>query len=222
MRRRIAVTMRVDDHAAYGERRDALDQRWIGLLQSLGLTPVPAPNALADLGDWTRSLGIAGLLLTGGNDVGLPGLHEASAPERDGSEGRLLELAREQHWPVLGVCRGLQMINVHCGGGLSAVDGHVAIRHEVLDSPAVVPRFFARGIAGAASRQVNSFHGCGIAAADLATDLVPIYRDAQGWIEAVEHRLLPWAGLMWHPEREPALDAADRHLLNQLFANDHG
>lgn len=218
MTRHIAVTMRVDVHAAYGERRDALDQRWMILLQSLGLLPVPVPNGLARLDDWVQALGISGLLLTGGNDVGLPGGRTASAPERDGTEGRVLVLARQRRWPVLGVCRGLQMMNVHCGGGLSAVDGHVAVRHDVLGVPDALPRFFAH----ASTRAVNSYHGCSIAAPDLAAELAPVYQDAQGWIEAVEHRQLPWAGIMWHPEREPALDAPDRHLLNQLFANDHG
>lgn len=218
MTRHIAVTMRVDVHAGYTERRDALDQRWMALLQSLGLVPVPVPNGQLRLDEWTHSLGIAGLLLTGGNDVGLPGVRVASAPERDSTEGELLVLARQRRWPVLGVCRGLQMMNVHCGGGLSTVAGHVAVRHEVLGVATTVSRFFLP----VAAREVNSFHGHGIAAADLASELAPVYQDAPGLIEAAEHRHLPWAGIMWHPEREPVLDAADRHLLNDLFANNHG
>lgn len=218
MTRRVAVTMRVDVYAGYGERRDAFDQRWTALLQSLGMVPVPVPNGLAQLEDWTQSLGVAAVLLTGGNDVGQPSVRAVSAPERDTTERELLLLARQRRWPVLGVCRGLQMMNVHCGGGLSAVTGHVAIRHELRSASAAVPRFFTAD----ASRDVNSFHAQGIAAVDLAAELAAVYQDANGGIEAVEHRQLPWAGIMWHPEREPVLDAADRHLLNQLFANDYG
>lgn len=197
---RIAISQRVDVIERHAERRDALDQRWAHRIESLGLTPVPVPNALQSPQAWAVALGIEALLLTGGNDlVGQPEASNGSS-ERDRTEFELLHLAALKRWPVLGVCRGLQALNVHLGGSLVRVDGHVGERHVLrrTDQP-------ARRLAGLTDGMVvNSFHSFGIAGQGLAPQLVPVLTDEQGHVEAAEHAELPWVGLMWHPEREPA------------------
>jgi len=54
-----------------------------------------------------------------GNDLGTIDGGSNVAPERDAFERTLLEFAIEHELPVLGVCRGAQLINVHFGGSLS-------------------------------------------------------------------------------------------------------
>lgn len=206
---RVAITQRVDDVAAYRERRDALDQRWAARLQALGMLPVPVPNALPDPAAWALALGIQALLLSGGNDIG------GRAPERDRTETELLRRAEQEGWPVLGVCRGLQVMNCHAGGRLAPVAGHVGLRHRLFPTGAL-PRLLV-GV-GDEGVEVNSFHNFGIPAALLAPDLVPVLCDDQGFVEAAEHRRLRWAGIMWHPEREPAPAALDDAWLRQLFS----
>jgi gamma-glutamyl-gamma-aminobutyrate hydrolase PuuD len=204
---RIAISQRIDDFPSREERRDALDQRWAARLETIGLVPVPLPNTLRDPVAWARGLGIGGLVLTGGNDIG------GTAPERDRGEGLLLNLAASERWPVLGICRGLQMINVHLGGNLAPVPGQVGVRHR-LHRIAGAPRLLSELGAGI---EVNSFHAFGIATEGLAGPLLPVLCDPQGFVEAAEHRTLPWAGLMWHPEREPAFSAGEQALLSRLF-----
>jgi gamma-glutamyl-gamma-aminobutyrate hydrolase PuuD len=211
---RIAISQRSDEVSSYRERRDALDQRWAQRLESLGLISVPVPNGLQDPQAWARALGIQGLLMTGGND--LCGLQEArhEAPERDRSEGLLLDLAYAEQWPVLGVCRGMQMLNMYLGGKVIPVARHVAVRHGLL-------RTIGQGVRLLATMphdvEVNSFHSFGIAADGLAQTLLPVLYDAQGFIEAAEHQHLPWAAIMWHPEREPVLGNMDRILFSTIF-----
>lgn len=190
----VAVTQRVSIDQAHGERRDALDQRWGPFLAACGLLPVPVPNdaelavALAD------RVGVGGLLLTGGNDIG-------AAPERDETERRLVAWAEERGLPVLGVCRGMQMLLTLAGAKLEPVAGHVGVRHPIgLDGERV---------------EVNSYHG--LAARAVAGDLEAWGVADDGVVEAVRHRHRPSVGIMWHPEREASFRTLDIGLVATLF-----
>ena len=124
--KRIGLTQRVEVAAETGERRDALDQAWAPLVTGMGFVPVPLPNRTSNISAAIDNLQLGGIIMTGGNDLGhLPHAHN-TAPERDELEHHLLDLCAERGIPVLGVCRGLQMIACHYGGELSPLHGHVA------------------------------------------------------------------------------------------------
>lgn len=208
--RRIGVTQRVKVVAAYGERRDCLDQAWTRLFSSLELDLVPVPNTLDDVARWAHRQGLDGIVLSGGND--LVHLREAShaAPERDACESALLQWAASLQLPTLGVCRGMQMMNCHLGGRLTPVKDHVARLHPV--RPVTDAALFKD------YDMVNSYHDWGIEPAGLAPALQALVLAEDGTIEAFRHDSLPWFGIMWHPERDngPASDQ-DRAILAALF-----
>lgn len=183
----VLLTQRVDVVPRYGERRDALDQAWVTLLAGLGCDVALAPNNAAAAEAGARRLGPVLVILTGGNGV----LRDqvGYAPERNETEEALLEWSRAERVPVLGVCRGFQFMNMHLGGRLSALAGHVASDH-------------ATSVAKGPFAVVNSFHEYGIAPGDLAAALTPLATAPDGSIEAARHRQLPWIGIMWHPERQ--------------------
>lgn len=186
---RIAISQRVDFYPDRNERRDALDQAWGDTLEQwFGADTVM--HAIANRPSSTKatlaSLSPDLLILSGGNDIG-------QAPERDATEHALLEYATTAKVPVLGVCRGLQMLQHFLGGALTKVDGHVACAH-MLHSVKVDAE-------SPAELLVNSYHTSGIAADNLAARLQALYRHADGSIEAAQHTSLPWLGIMWHPER---------------------
>lgn len=181
----IALTQRVDivlrDNGP-GERRDALDQAWMRFLAAAGLRAVPIPNHVGTALALFNALPIAGLVLTGGNDLAAYG---GDAPERDATESALLGAARARRLPVIGVCRGMQMLQHACGARLEPVQGHVIDQQ---------PLSTATG-----QRIVNSYHHIG--SRENTAGLAPWAWSEDGIIKAVRHETEQLIGIMWHPER---------------------
>src|SRR5579863_2290649 len=114
----VAVTQRVVVDPPHGTRRDCLDQVWTKFLCRCGLLPVPIPNSVDAALIICEHVG--GIVLTGGNDLTAYG---GDAPDRDETESALLDLAELRNLPVLGVCRGMQVIQHRFGTRLRKVDG---------------------------------------------------------------------------------------------------
>jgi putative glutamine amidotransferase len=186
----------VDPHRK--TRCDALDQRWSGFLRSCGLIPLCVPNHVVTAAALVDTVRAAGVLLTGGNDLLAYG---GDAPERDATEDMLLDVALERKIPVLGVCRGMQVVLHRFGHPLRRVAGHVMARQDLT-------------IDGR-RREVNSFHKW--AASEVAPPLASWVTASDGVIKAVRHVDLPLLGIMWHPERIRPFAAEDRHLFLEHF-----
>jgi putative glutamine amidotransferase len=212
MKKRIAVTQRIDIAPAIMERRDCLDQRWTRLLESMDLLLIPVPNTLKDVEAWVVDLGVSGIILSGGNDLASLPNPRNPAPERDETERRLLRMA-SQDIPLLAVCRGFQLLNVAEGGSLCLGEGHSGTGHPILHSGH--PSRFFREVQ---SRQVDSYHNYCIRPQDLASDLIPMYLDPAGLVEGAEHRTLQIAGIMWHPERDETVSPEDISLIRRIFS----
>lgn len=205
--KRIGVSQRVVIDAAHGERRDALDQRWMGLLESAGLLPVLLPNVLKDIEGYCRTLAVEGLLLTGGNDLARLGT-VAAALERDAVETAALDYAMSRRLPVLGVCRGMQFVVNRLGGTLREVAGHAGTVHGLIDEG---------GQLGELPAIVSSCHRWGCARENLPSSLRPAAMSKDGVVEAVVHASLPVIGVMWHPERESGAREYGSRLLERVF-----
>jgi putative glutamine amidotransferase len=177
---------------------------------------LPPDDAVAERPDEVLDL-IDGLMLAGGSDVD-PGTYGArphpetlpSRPDRDRFELALTHRAIERDMPVLGICRGMQMLNIACGGTL---DQHLPDRighedhrhtpgafsdHEVRLEPGTLA---ARAV-GAEHTAVKSHHHQGVD--ELGEGLV-----VSGWstsddvVEAIELPEKPYAlGVLWHPEAD--------------------
>jgi len=203
MKPRIVISQRVEvrlSGLAEPERRDELDQRWSQLLEAAGLLPFPVPNFLTaeTLGDWLEALQPTGMLLSGGNSLVSC---EGDAPERDASEDLLLAWARRQQLPLLGVCRGMQVVQAAFGVRLQRVPGHVQAS-QVIEI-------------NGKQQSVNAYHHWG--ALDSVPELTVWARAADGVVKAVRHAHEPLQGIMWHPERLRPFRAADLALLRQIF-----
>ena len=151
------------------------------------------------------AMACGGLLLPGGGDLEPWRYGQANTasrglePERDAAELLLLERFTAAGKPVLGICRGLQTINVFFGGTLiQDVPGHGALAgrdrlHTVRTAPGALRRLFPGDtLVNSAHHQAAGRLGSGLRAAQWAPD---------GVVEAVIHRTLPVMGVQWHPER---------------------
>ena len=206
----LGITQRVEVDPTYGERRDCLDQRWWGVAYSLGFVPVPLPNVSCDRIEWLLGkLNISAILFSGGNSLTLlDTLALDVAPERDQFELGLIEWAVNFNMPILGICRGMQVIN-HClGGNLKVVHDHTSVRHVVT---------FGEELSGEANRKVNSYHKWGISNGELGEGLQPLARANDGTIELFQHTSKRVAGMMWHPERETQLHPQDLRLMGKFL-----
>lgn len=198
MRPMVVYTQRVDVVEAYGERRDSADQRIGAFLYACGYLPLPLPNAPEIIELLLKRLPIIGIILTGGNNLGK---YQGDAPERDQTERLLLEFGLQHKIPVLGFCRGMQIILDYFGNLLVPVKQHVAVQHEI--------------IGRVEQRKVNSYHS--MAAKEVKEPLFVIARSNDGVIEAVRHESKQILGIMWHPERNHKFEQTDIRMVRDLF-----
>lgn len=154
---------------------------------------------------------VDGLLLGGGDDIGAEmyggelTLDVRVDPERDELERQALDVAEVRRLPVLGVCRGAQMINIHRGGTL-----HQEIRKVYAEAPymrtilpkktvEVAPESRLEAMLGRRTLKVNSLHHQSIDRPGEGLSVVA--RDDHGIVQGIERAEDPLlVGVQWHPE----------------------
>ncbi|HKL57763.1 MAG TPA: gamma-glutamyl-gamma-aminobutyrate hydrolase family protein [Sphaerochaeta sp.] len=195
-------------------RRDFTNEAYTASLVRSGATPILLPSLLSEV-EGLLAL-CDGILLPGGFDIdpGLYGQQRSPLCGKIESDSDLFQLALlkgayAQGIPVLGICKGLQLINVHFGGtlyqdlSLSGERGTIhAQRHK--DKPFVHAVTLKKDsklhtIFGSAALEVNSFHHQGIDRLGSGLKATALCDD--GFIEAIEMEGGPWCvGVQWHPE----------------------
>ena len=192
----------------YQELRECIDVSWYKLLISMGYLPVSF-SAYFYVEDFMENVAIDGILLTGGNDLGYYSNNRVDRI-RDRAEESLIKYGIRHSIPILGVCRGMQMLAHYFGSSLSKVSNHVALRHEITANSQ--SRF-----AGKLSKikDTNSYHEYGVT--QLGKDLLMSAASSDNGIEAIEHQQLPIFGHMWHCERENPFVDAQIELVKEFF-----
>jgi putative glutamine amidotransferase len=176
---------------------------YLKAMQAAGAEPIELPPGTSQLPD------VDGLLLPGGWDVD-PAFYGEAKDEKvgpidsdlDETELRLFRQAREQELPILGICRGQQVINVALGGSLiQHLDDHDVRDHgrsHLAHTIEVDPKSELGQAAGEHKVRVNSFHHQAIRR--LAPGLHQTAKGEDGTVEGVESDDGLIVAVQCHPE----------------------
>ena len=218
----IAVTTTIDPEGGlYRKPLISVYANYVAVLERLDLscalvTPAHSRRSIRRL-----VAASSGLVLTGGEDIEPSRYGEEAHPElrlvnpgRDAMEYHALDAALFCGMPVLGLCRGHQLVNVYFGGTLyqdivTDIPGEVSHRQtgewgEHHHDARVRPGTLLAETLRESEIAINSYHHQAIK--DVAPPLRVSAVARDGLIEAVEHETHPWlVGVQWHPERHEAI-----------------
>lgn len=171
-----------------------------------------------------------GFLMTGGHDVAPAVYHEkksvncgAACDMRDSMDKYILLNAIRQNKAVLGICRGIQLINAVLGGTLyqdlpseypSDIEHHMSRPYDrEAHKVQLVPDTPLEHVLGAAVIAVNSYHHQAVR--DLAEPLNAMAYSEDGLVEAVymPEKTFVW-GIQWHPELSYKVSGESRKILH--------
>lgn len=227
----ISGSVIIDDGGIFpGYRRSYVNEDYVDSVVQNGGVPYIIPFTEDNEVIREQLNHVQGLILSGGHDVdprfyGEEPLQKIGAtwPERDHFDMLLLKLAEENGIPVLGICRGAQIINVAHGGTLYqdlSYRKELTLKHMQGHTPALPTHSMEveadsklAEILGKTEFRVNSFHHQLIK--DVAPDLKAVATAPDGVVEGIENKKGNVIAVQWHPEMLHR--NSDVAFMNNLF-----
>jgi gamma-glutamyl-gamma-aminobutyrate hydrolase PuuD len=197
----IAISQRLEK-TKYGENRAQLDIKLFDFVTKSGLQPVPLPYFnghkkiyLKMVENWLKKIKPKGLILSGGEDVGKNIL-------RDNSEIFLINYFKKKKLPILGICRGMQLIAVQNGSKLKRIKNHVNKCITIFT--------------GRKKTTVKCYHNYTIQKCPQEFEILSICKDKS--IESIKSKKEKILGIMWHPEREKKFNSFNKKIFKNFFS----
>lgn len=212
----ISSSVIVDEAGSFaGYKRAYVNKDYVDAVIRAGGVPLIIPFSTDKEVIISQAQLIDGLILSGGHDISPYNYGQEPSqkigetfPERDTYEMILLEESKKRDIPILGICRGFQLINVAAGGtlyqDLSLIPGNI-LKHDQVSNPtlkthkveikenSVISSIFGK------ETMVNSFHHQVID--KVANDFIVVAKASDGVVEAIEHKTYKFlVAVQWHPE----------------------
>ena len=199
--KKIAISLRVASIGKYEEKRDSISYDWLKFFNKLDSFPILIPNLIQDLELFLDEVKIDGIILSGGDNVG-------ENEMRDSTEKRIITYGIKKNLPIIGICRGMQVLNLNFNGKVrfNEAINHAGEKHEIqLKEEKLI---------------INSYHNNLIKNEDELGDNLKSIAIASNdkTIEGFKHEKLPVFGIMWHPEREKT--TFHYRLINSFLRNE--
>ncbi len=198
--KKIIITQRYEKIGIFKEYRDNIDSKLPYLIQKLGYTPILVPNNLKNLDRFIKEISPKGMILSGGGDPLKKDLRYVT-------ENKLIKISIKKNFPVIGICRGAQALNIFFGGKLKKISNHVRKQHKIF-GPLV------RNL----DIKVNSFHDYGFFRETLGKNLKLLAYSSDKVVKSFCHKKYKFLGIMWHPERNKNFKYFDKNLIKKYFS----
>lgn len=219
----LLITQR-NDLNKNGDLVDSLENSYIEYFEKLGAELVIIPNTSKQIESYFELMP-EGIILSGGNTIN-PKLYGSSLQEqsvsieRDATEKKILEIAVTKRIPVLGICRGMQFINVFFGGKLENIKDSVAraLNHSPQGGISAIHKIKFSVPDFGKEAEVNSYHNFGVTKNAVSSELKVFAESSDGVIEGIYHPKLPIAGIEWHPERKSPDTSVNEKIIKAFLS----
>lgn len=185
----IAISSNVKKH--FKNYCDFLDYYWLNFFNKYKIKFIILPNSEIAcnyiLKNNSKKINL--IILPGGNDIFDKGY---VVKNRNKIENSIIKFSIKNNTPLLGVCRGMQLINIFFKGKIQLGKNHMKTKHLVESNN----NFFKQK-----KFHVNSFHNYIIKRNDIGKQLEIIAECEDQTVEFFKHKKHKVYGVMWHPER---------------------
>tara|TARA_B100000767_G_scaffold27934_1_gene24293 strand:- start:515 stop:1123 length:609 start_codon:yes stop_codon:yes gene_type:complete len=184
---KIGITSNIKEY--YKGYIDFIDHYWLNYFEKKNINYYLVPNKKMLSQKKIEEINL--LIIPGGNDVS-NSLNTSKI--RNIIETNLIKICFKKKIPILGICRGAQLLNKSFGGKIKKVKKHMRTRHNI--------SFVNKEIVKKKLLNVNSFHNDGIKKNDLSKAFKMLASDMDDNVEMFISKDKKMIGTMWHPERE--------------------
>lgn len=220
--------------SAFTYPADVINAGYATSLMKAGALPFLIPSTLSKDTITETVKAVDGILIPGGNDID-PSFYNEVAKEytkdfnrnNDLFQFMMIEEALAQKKPIMGICRGLQVLNVFFNGSLYQdveKEKEKSIRHKCYESPEGVSHeveikknSLLHDAVKKERLSVNSLHHQGIR--ELGEDLEAVAFSPDGLIEGIENREKGILAVQWHPEALVMAEDEDALKIFRLFVS---
>ena len=199
MIKKILISQRLDEVGIFNEKRNNLDVRYFQIFEKLNMIPILIPNNITLAKKIIKNVKVSGIILSSGGDA-------LKKDIRYDTEILLLNYAKRNDIPLLGICRGAQAINIYFGGRIKAIPNHVRKKHTLKSD-----------LTNNKNIKTNCYHDYGIKSDYLGKNLHVLGTSSDDSIELFKHKSKKIIGMMWHPERFKKLREFELKIFKRLF-----
>ena len=196
----LIITQRYEKIGKHHELRDNLDVRFIKLIEKIGFKPVLMPNEVLNPKKFITNIKPSAIILSTGGDPKKKDL-------RNKNEYELIKFSLKTETPLIGICRGAQVLNLYFGGRLKKIKNHVRKSNVIYGK-----------IVNKKKISVKCFHNLGINKKLLGKNLEILAKSFDESIECFTHKKKKLTGIMWHPERYRNFRNFDINLLKKKLS----
>ena len=184
---KIGITSNIKEY--YKGYIDFIDHYWLNYFEKKNINYYLIPNKKKLSKKKIEEINL--LIIPGGNNVSNT-LNTSKI--RNSIEINLIKICFKKKIPILGICRGAQLLNKSFGGKIKKVKKHMRTRHNI--------SFINKEIVKKELLNVNSFHNDGIKKNDLSKVFKMLASDKDENVEMFISKDKKIIGTLWHPERE--------------------